>query len=82
MRNGPWKAGVSRPRSPYSFIGLGFEIAVPVALCMFVGYRLDRWLSTEPWLLLVGAFVGISVGFYGFFRAVQPRNDDGGERGR
>jgi F0F1-type ATP synthase assembly protein I len=49
---------------------------------MFVGYRLDRWLSTEPWLFLVGAFLGISVGFYGFFRAVRPTgNDDGGERG-
>ena len=29
------------------------------------GYFLDRWLGTKPWLLMVGALVGIGLGFYG-----------------
>ena len=72
---------MSRPRSPYSYLGLGFEIAVPVVLCMFVGYRLDRWLGTDPWLTVVGSVLGISIGFYAFFKSVQPPSDGGGEQG-
>ena len=29
------------------------------------GYFLDKWLGTKPWLLMVGALVGIGLGFYG-----------------
>jgi len=45
---------------------------------MFLGYRLDRWLGTDPWLFVVGALLGISIGFYGFFKSVQPPADGGG----
>jgi F0F1-type ATP synthase assembly protein I len=29
-----------------------------------IGYWLDRWLGTDPWLLLGGLLTGIVVGFY------------------
>jgi F0F1-type ATP synthase assembly protein I len=63
-------------------MGLGMEIAVPIVLCMYVGYRVDRWLETSPWWFLVGAFLGIAVGFYNFFRRVLPprRGPDGDQR--
>jgi F0F1-type ATP synthase assembly protein I len=60
-----------------ALVGLGFEIAVPVVLCSYLGYRADRWLDTGPWLLVTGALLGITLGFYGFFRRVSP-----GTRGR
>jgi len=28
-----------------------------------LGWLLDRWLGTEPWLLTVGSLVGIAAGF-------------------
>jgi F0F1-type ATP synthase assembly protein I len=56
--------------SPYSLFGLGFEIAVPVVLFMFVGYKADGWLETEPWLFVVGALLGVTIGFYSFFKRV------------
>lgn len=31
------------------------------------GMLLDRWLGTEPWMLVGLSVVGIAVGFYGFF---------------
>ncbi|MCI0569170.1 MAG: AtpZ/AtpI family protein [Myxococcaceae bacterium] len=31
-----------------------------------LGYLLDRWLGTGPWLLLALSVLGIGVGFYAF----------------
>lgn len=59
-------------RSPFSYLGLGFEIAIPILLGAYGGYHLDRWLGTGPWLFVVGALLGMALGFYGFFKAVQP----------
>ena len=65
--------GGKRPQvSPGRLFGLGFEIAVPVVLLMYAGYRLDRWLDSTPWWFLVGSLLGVVVGFYNFFRRVLP----------
>lgn len=33
-----------------------------------LGYLFDRWLNTEPWLLLTGLAAGIVFGFYRLLR--------------
>ncbi|HEX9422413.1 MAG TPA: AtpZ/AtpI family protein [Pyrinomonadaceae bacterium] len=38
-----------------------------VSLCG-VGWLLDRWLGTKPWLLVVGIVLGAAAGFYEFIR--------------
>ena len=71
-------SGGSRPSSPWSYVGLGFEIVVPVLIGIFIGYRLDLWLETAPWLMVVGAFAGIALSFYSLFRRVLgERRRDG-----
>jgi ATP synthase protein I len=35
------------------------------------GYYADKWLGTEPWLLLIGLGFGIAAGFVMFFRSVS-----------
>jgi ATP synthase protein I len=45
-------------------LSLFFSVA---ALCG-VGWVLDRWLGTKPWLLVAGIVLGAIVGFYQFFR--------------
>lgn len=41
------------------------------ALGVLVGWGVDKWGQWQvPWGILVGSVVGISVGFYGFFKAV------------
>ncbi len=73
-----------RPSGPAlkgaQFIGLGFEMVVPIVLLMYVGYRLDAWLSSKPWLFLLGAFLGIAVGFYGMFKRVGILGNRRGEK--
>ena len=51
-------------------------IAYAAALTLFaavvsfcgIGWVLDRWLGTKPWLLVVGIVVGAAAGFYEFVR--------------
>lgn len=50
----------------YSLIGA-------IVLLGGAGYAADRWLNTEPWLLVVGLLLGIVVGFYELARLVWRR---------
>jgi len=51
-------------------------IAYAAALTLFasvasmcgIGWLLDRWLGTNPWLMVVGLILGAAVGFYEFVR--------------
>ena len=38
-----------------------------ISLCG-VGWLLDRWLGTRPWLLVTGVVLGAIAGFYQFVR--------------
>jgi ATP synthase protein I len=41
----------------------GIENALAVALLFGIGYGLDRWLGTTPWLMIVFALLG-AVGVF------------------
>ena len=36
-----------------------------------LGWALDRWLGTSPWLVVAGIVVGAGVGFYQFIRLLS-----------
>ena len=38
-----------------------------------IGYGLDRWLGTDPWLLLSGLLAGMVVGFYELVKTSWPK---------
>jgi F0F1-type ATP synthase assembly protein I len=48
----------------YRMAGAGFEFIVAVMLFGGIGWGLDRWLGSSPWLLIVGAGFGFFTGLY------------------
>lgn len=58
-----------------AYVGHGLTWAVSTLLFLWVGNEMDRWLGTEPWLALLGAFTGAGAGFYHMYHhlIVAPR---------
>lgn len=50
---------------------LGIEFAVAVLSGTALGFWIDRTWGTFPWMCLLGAAVGFSLGFYTLCRATQ-----------
>jgi ATP synthase protein I len=46
----------------------GITLFASVVTFCGIGYLLDRWLGTEPWLLVVGIVLGSAVGLFEFVR--------------
>jgi ATP synthase protein I len=46
----------------------GITLFASVAAFCGAGYLLDRWLGTEPWLLVVGIVLGSALGLFEFVR--------------
>jgi ATP synthase protein I len=50
---------------------VGLELGISVAIGLLIGIYMDRWLGTEPWLMLLWLVLGLVAGFRGVFRAVN-----------
>ena len=51
----------------------GVEIVSALIAGAGLGWLLDRWLGTSPWLLLVFFFVGGAAGVVNLYRLISPR---------
>jgi ATP synthase protein I len=60
-----------RPNEGAQFLGVGLQFAASIVLFLFLGQWLDSRLGTEPWLLLIGVFVGAGAGFYSLYRQLM-----------
>lgn len=50
---------------------VGFQLAFAVIAGIYLGYLVDNYLGTSPWLTLVGMIVGVTGGFYNLIRIVN-----------
>ncbi|MHA1565444.1 MAG: AtpZ/AtpI family protein [Alphaproteobacteria bacterium] len=50
---------------------VGTDLVAGVAVGTFIGWALDRWLGTQPWLMIVFFMLGAAAGFYNIFRSAQ-----------
>lgn len=48
---------------------IGVELVAGVAVGAGIGYFLDRWLGTGPWLLILFFFLGAAGGMMNVYRA-------------
>ena len=40
-----------------------------------IGYGVDAWAGTSPWLLLIGLVFGVLFGFYNLVSSLKRRSD-------
>ncbi len=55
---------------------LGLILPSSIAVGLFIGYFLDKWLGTHPVLLLVFTVLGIVSGLLSLFRALRRQMRD------
>lgn len=48
--------------------GAAISLFAAVVAGLIVGWLLDRWLGTNPWLLVTGIVLGAAAGLYEFIR--------------
>ena len=58
------------------FASVGLEMGIAVAIGAGIGYLLDDWLGTTPWLLLVFLLFGVAAGFKGLYDAARRATSD------
>jgi ATP synthase protein I len=81
-------SGDSSGREEGSALGLATraitELVVGIAVAMGVGWLLDRWLGTRPWLMLILLPFGFAAGVVNVMRLSQSKQADelmGGKAG-
>ncbi|MCX6571776.1 MAG: AtpZ/AtpI family protein [Candidatus Aminicenantes bacterium] len=72
---------IDKPRRPdlrrlSELASLGLVLPSSIIVGLFLGYLLDRWLGTDPWLLLAFTVLGIVSGLLSLFRALKKQMKD------
>jgi ATP synthase protein I len=58
-----------------AYAGLGLQFAASILVFLYLGQWLDRRLGTDPWLLLIGVFVGAGGSFYSIYRKLMREQE-------
>ena len=63
-----------------SFMGnafkLGTELVAAVAVGTIIGFILDTWFDTKPWLIIIFFFLGAAAGMLNVIRAANKMQKD------
>ena len=63
------------PGQTAQLVALGTMLFACVAVGLAAGYFADRWLGTEPWLVLIGLVFGIAAAAVNFYRTIKKLNE-------
>jgi Uncharacterized protein conserved in bacteria len=57
---------------------VGISVVVAIAIGVFIGLKLDKWLGTDPWFFFIFLFFGIVAGFRNIYimTGKEIRRDD------
>ena len=51
---------------------IGVELVVTTVVGAFLGYLVDGWLGTRPWIMVAGVLLGSAAGFRTIYRSIRP----------
>jgi len=57
---------------------IGLQLVVSTFIGLAMGYFLDKWLGTSPWLLVIFLLIGIAAGFRDVFleaKRIQSKSE-------
>lgn len=54
---------------------MAIELVVSVAVGGAIGWYLDKWLETGPWLFIIFFFLGVAAGFRNVYKAAKMMSD-------
>ena len=64
-----------KDKDPKSYMGIAFkmsaELISAVAVGTIIGFILDNWFGTKPWLILIFFFIGVIAGILNVFRSAK-----------
>ena len=49
---------------------IGIELVVAILVATLLGWGIDRWLGTSPWVAITMFFLGVAAGMVNVYRAV------------
>ena len=68
------KSNISKPSSS-SNLGIAFkmstEMVAAVVVGTIIGFILDNWFGTKPWLILIFFFVGVAAGILNVVKSAK-----------
>lgn len=74
-----WKSNVNKP--PSTALGLAFRVSVElvsaVAVGLAIGWVLDTWLGTRPWVMVVFIILGFCAGVMNVYRVASSMGHAG-----
>jgi ATP synthase protein I len=62
----------------YSSVGIMFPVSIAVGAAM--GYLLDKWLNTAPYLLIIFTLYGVAAGFWNLYKVTKRMSDNNGKK--
>ena len=74
------KQDLSNTEKRGSFMGnafkLGTELVAAVGVGTIIGFILDSWFGTKPWLIIIFFFLGAAAGMLNVFRTANRMQKD------
>jgi len=58
------------------YSALGLELAISVIIGLAIGYYLDKWLGTGPWMTVIWLGFGFAAGVRSLYRAALRSGKD------
>ena len=59
---------------------LSTEMVAAVVVGTIIGFILDSWFDTKPWLIIIFFFIGVSAGIANVIRSANLMQKNGGEK--
>ena len=56
---------------------LGTELVAAVAVGTIIGFILDNWFGTKPWLIIIFFFIGAAAGMLNVVRVAKRMQNNG-----